>query len=196
MPVRRHRDPIVWTNAAYAFAAVPYLAGSYLSGPEAILALLVALSLMMLTVGSWVFHVRSTPGHNHRAGHVLDHIGMHASFVSLAAYTCTSAYDLGNHGLVLFGVLAFVSMETLHDPDSGDKVTLRHSYPAVGFFGAVALVGLLKLDPVLALRVACLFAASFLFRHRDPAKASGFGWRHAIWHVVTAWAFARASGVS
>lgn len=193
--MRRYAAPIVWSNLAYAAASLPFFSLAAWT-PAGILACFVGVSLLGLTVGSWTFHALSEPGHNHRLGHVLDHVAMHACFASLASYVCVAAVGLGWSGMALWAGLVLLAAGTLYDPASGDRITLRRSYSGIAAHGGVLLVGLLASGPLHAAVVIAAFAGSFLFRHRCPGEPSGFGWRHSLWHLTTAKAFALCAAVS
>ena len=184
----RHASVNAWSNAAYALASVPFFFAAGAS-PVGALAALAGLSLLGLAAGSWAFHALSDPGPNHRAGHVADHIGMHAVFTSVAAFVCAAAFNLGAEGLIFYAALVVFAALVLYDKSSGDRITLRRSYKGIGVESAFLLAGLVKIGVPETALVASVFAIAFAFRHHRPERASGFGDWHAVWHVLTAVGF-------
>lgn len=175
----------VWSNIFYVLAAVPYL----LQGT--LVSLVVALCVAGLGVGSWLFHSRMT-----RTTHLLDHLGMHTSFISLVCYVMSaggaslSSVLLVGATLVVYicrkmgvieGILLWIGARKV-----GEGISLANSQAMIALHSAalIASVGIASFWLLLAMGAS--FALAFVFHGGGHDTPTGFGASHGAWHFLTA----------
>lgn len=162
-----HKLVTIASNFAYLCAG---LYGLTVGGPLAVEFLIACAAL---TAGSSLFHFAiSNPNLSRSAMARYDEVGMYWVFSVLIMAT------LGIHSWIVVAVVwAIVTAAALMDAVD--------SYPALGGMGLVLLLSLIAQDMWAAVATSIgLFLVAFGARQMDEPLDNG--WRHALWHLMSA----------
>lgn len=178
----------VWSNFAYIIAGLYYIVYTMTLGSVfSVVGLLAGLSLVLLGVGSFAYHLDTS-----RLTHLIDHLGMQASMSFVALFTLTTALSLP-WVVVLLGIKCIIAaiLIGLNLPGiKDDSYHTKHSRKMLVGFSALLLIGLLFTGFWESVATAGMFGLSFIFHHGGTNTPTEYGYKHAIWHVLTAVAFA------
>ena len=163
-----------YSNAAYAIAAAYLL----VARPDA-RTLVLAIALLLLAVGSSLYHGLKTRWANN-----LDRAGMYAVFGALGAHASVAEHPLAWLAMAVTGTLFAVLMVFVVA-----NVSLDLQMGVLLYFTAVP--AFMFGDRAMAAEAMGLFIVGFLCWHADRARLSFIGlWGHALWHLFTAAAIA------